>query len=68
MGGARALSLEAGRIAPGCWADFVAINLRAPALAETPSERLPAAIAFGAGNEAIAGTYVGGSWRASGAA
>jgi len=68
MGGARALSLGAGRIAPGCWADFVAMNLRAPALAETPSERLPAAIAFGAGNEVIAGTYVGGSWRASGAA
>ena len=44
------------------------MNLRAPALAETPSERLPAAIAFGAGNEVIVGTYVGGSWRASGAA
>jgi formimidoylglutamate deiminase len=66
-GGARALSLDAGRIAPGCWADFVAVDLRAPALAEVPAERLLAATVFGAGNEVIAGTYVGGKWRASGA-
>ena len=39
-----------------------------PPLAETPTERLLAAIVFGAGNEVIAGTYVGGTWRASGAA
>jgi len=65
-GGARALSLPAGRIAAGCWADFVAVDLRAPSLAEIPRERLLAALVFGAGNEAIAGTYVGGHWRASG--
>ena len=34
---------------------------RAPALAEVPTERLLAAIVFGAGNEVIAGTYVGGT-------
>jgi formimidoylglutamate deiminase len=62
-GGARALGLESGRIAAGCWADLVAIDLRAPALAEVPSERLLEAIVFGAGNEVIAGTYVGGRWR-----
>jgi formimidoylglutamate deiminase len=66
-GGARALSLPAGRIAAGCWADFVAVDLRAPGLGDTPPERVLAAIVFGAGNEAIAGTYVGGTWRASGA-
>jgi formimidoylglutamate deiminase len=64
-GGARALDLPAGRIAAGCWADFVAVDLGAPALADLPRERLPAALVFGAGNGAIAGTYVGGKWRAS---
>ena len=67
-GGARALGVTAGRIAPGCWADFAAVRLGTPALAEVPRERLLEAIVFGAGNEAIAGTYVGGRWRESGAA
>jgi formimidoylglutamate deiminase len=66
VGGARALAVPAGRIAPGCWADFAAVDLRVPSLAEVPPERLLAALVFGAGNEAIAGTYVGGKWRASG--
>jgi formimidoylglutamate deiminase len=65
-GGARALALPAGRIAAGCWADLVAVDLRAPALAEVPADRLLEALVFGAGNEVIAGTYVGGRWRASG--
>jgi formimidoylglutamate deiminase len=66
-GGARALSVPAGRIAAGCWADLVAVDLRAPALAEIPAARLLEALVFGAGNEVIAGTYVGGRWRESGA-
>jgi cytosine/adenosine deaminase-related metal-dependent hydrolase len=66
-GGAGALGIPAGRIAVGCWADFVAVDLGAPALAEVPPERLLDALVFGAGNEVIAGTYVGGRWRASGA-
>ena len=65
-GGARALGVPAGRIAPGCWADFAAVNLAAPALAEVSAERLLEALVFGAGNEAIAGTYVGGRWRETG--
>jgi formimidoylglutamate deiminase len=65
-GGARALGIPAGRIARGCWADFVAVNLDAPGLAEVPPERLLDALVFGAGNEVIAGTYVGGKWRGSG--
>ena len=64
-GGADALGVPAGRIAAGRWADFVAIDLATPALAEIPAERLLAALVFGAGNDAIAGTYVGGRWRAS---
>jgi formimidoylglutamate deiminase len=65
-GGARALGVPAGRIAAGCWADFAALDLAAPALAGVPAERLLEALVFGAGNEAIAGTYVGGRWRATG--
>jgi formimidoylglutamate deiminase len=65
-GGARALGLQVGRIAVGCFADLVAIDLRAPSLAEVSAERLLDALVFGAGNEVIAGTYVGGRWRATG--
>jgi formimidoylglutamate deiminase len=66
-GGARALALSAGRIVPGAWADFVAIDLTAPALAGIGPDRLLEALVFGAGNEVIAGTFVGGRWRATGA-
>jgi formimidoylglutamate deiminase len=62
-GGAQALGLDAGRIAAGCWADLLAVDLRAPALNGVDPECLPEAIVFGAGNEVIAGTYVGGRWR-----
>lgn len=65
-GGAAALGVPAGRIARGCWADLVAVDLAAPSLAEVPRERLLEALVFGAGNEVIAGTYVGGRWRGSG--
>lgn len=65
-GGATSLGLDAGRIAPGAWADLVAVDLTAPALRDIPAERLLDAIIFGAGNEAIAGTWVGGGWRATG--
>jgi formimidoylglutamate deiminase len=66
-GGARALGLDAGRIAPGAWADFVAIDLTVPCLAEIGPDRLLEAVIFGSGNEVIAGTFVGGHWRATGA-
>jgi formimidoylglutamate deiminase len=62
-GGARALGLAAGLITPGCWADLVAVDLDAPSLAEVPAAHLLEALVFGAGNEVIAGTYVGGRWR-----
>jgi formimidoylglutamate deiminase len=62
-GGAQALGVQAGRIAAGCWGDMVAIDLRAPSLAKVSTDHLLDALVFGAGNEVIAGTYVGGRWR-----
>ena len=64
-GGAAALGRGSGRIAPGEWADFVAVNLNAVPLAGEPSEGLLEAITFGGGNEVVAGTFVGGKWRAA---
>jgi formimidoylglutamate deiminase len=64
-GGAAALGIGSGRIAPGEWADFVAVNLNAVPLAGEPSEGLLEAITFGGGNEVVAGTFVGGKWRAA---
>jgi formimidoylglutamate deiminase len=64
-GGAAALRLDVGRLAPGAWADCVALDLDAPPLEDIPPARLLEAIVFGAGNEVIAGTFVGGRWRAS---
>jgi formimidoylglutamate deiminase len=64
-GGAAALSLHAGRIIPGAWADFAVVDLAAPALIGVPVERLLDGLVFGAGNGAIAGTFVGGNWRKS---
>lgn len=65
-GGALALGVPTGRITPGSWADFAAVGLAAPSLADVPPERLLEALVFGAGNEVIAGTYIGGRWRATG--
>ncbi|MEO7475769.1 MAG: amidohydrolase family protein, partial [Gemmatimonadales bacterium] len=65
-GGALALGVPTGRITPGSWADFAAVSLAAPSLTDVPPERLLEALVFGAGNEVIAGTYVGGRWRATG--
>jgi formimidoylglutamate deiminase len=64
-GGAAALGIGGGRIATGEWADFAAVDLTVPALAGVPASGLLDAIVFGAGNGAIAGTFVGGNWRPS---
>jgi formimidoylglutamate deiminase len=65
-GGARALALDAGRIGPGAWGDFVVVDLDTPPLAGVSPARLLDGLIFGAGNEVIAGTFVGGHWRARG--
>jgi formimidoylglutamate deiminase len=64
--GARALGLETGEIAPGNWADFVAIALDAPDLAGARPETLLDALIFGASERVIAGTCVGGEWSDGG--
>jgi formimidoylglutamate deiminase len=61
--GATALGIGAGGIAPGAWADFAAVDLSVPSLSGVPAAGLLDAIVFGAGNSAIAGTFVGGKWR-----
>jgi formimidoylglutamate deiminase len=62
-GGAAALGIGAGRIAPGEWADLAAVDLTVPSLSGVPAAGLLDAIVFGAGNGAIAGTFVAGKWR-----
>ena len=62
-GGAAALGITTGEIAPGRWADFAAIDLSVPSLAGVAPAGLLDAIVFGGGNRAIAGSFVGGKWR-----
>jgi len=63
--GAESLGVDAGRIAPGTWADLVAIDLTAPTLAGWEPETLLESLIFGAAEEAIAATCVGGEWDRS---
>jgi formiminoglutamate deiminase len=60
--GARSLGIEAGRIEPGLWADFAAIDLSAPSLAGWTPETLLETVIFGATEEVVAATCVGGEW------
>ncbi len=64
-GGAAALSIGAGRIAAGEWADLAAVDLTVSSLSGVPAAGLLDAIVFGAGNGAIAGTLVAGKWRST---
>ncbi|MGH7519016.1 MAG: formimidoylglutamate deiminase [Gemmatimonadales bacterium] len=62
-GGARSLGVPAGRIEAGRWADLAIVDLGHPSLAGCDADTLPGALVFGAGNEAVAGTVVGGRFR-----
>lgn len=61
-GGARALDLPCGELAPGRWGDLVAIDLDHPSLAGWEPETLLESLVFGAGNETIAATAMAGAW------
>ncbi len=63
LNGAAALAVDAGEIRPGLWADLVAVDLAAPALAGWQPETLLDALIFGAAEDVIAATCVGGSWQ-----
>ncbi len=60
VNGARALGVNAGRIATGAHADFVVIDLEHPTLEGFAPETLPESLIFGAGNAVIAETWVNG--------
>jgi formimidoylglutamate deiminase len=59
-GGARSLGIPAGRIAPGLWADFCAIDLTHPSLAGVLAEGLAEALVFSCGDDVVRATAVGG--------
>ena len=61
-GGAQALGVEAGRIETGLWADFAAIDLDSPLIAGWTPETLLESMIFGATEEVVAATCVGGEW------
>jgi len=63
VGGARALRLEAGRIAPGSWADLVALDLGHPALAGWTEGTLAALVALSAPVAVVTDVWVGGARR-----
>lgn len=60
--GATALGVPTGEIRPGFWADLVAIDLAAPALAGWETGTLLESVVFGAAEDVIAATCVGGAW------
>jgi formimidoylglutamate deiminase len=65
-GGAAALGVRAGAIEPGRWADFAALDLDVPELANCDDDTLLEAWVFGAGDRTVAASCVGGRWRESG--
>ncbi|MEM9292967.1 MAG: formimidoylglutamate deiminase [Acidobacteriota bacterium] len=75
-GGARALGIDAGRLAPGAWADLALVSLDHPQLlgasgspaeaGDAPPPRLEDALVFGAGDGVFDATAVAGSWRLHG--
>ena len=62
VAGAQAFGVEAGRLDPGLWADLVAIDLTAPSLSGWTPETLLDSVIFGATEEVVAATAVGGEW------
>lgn len=63
LGGAEALGVETGVLAVGRHADFIALDLDAPALQGSTDDTLLEALIFGAGEQVIAATALGGLWQ-----
>ncbi len=63
VNGARALGVDAGELRAGAAADFITLDLNAPALAGWTPDTLLDSFVFGAGSEVIAEVYVGGVAR-----
>ena len=61
-GGAASLGVPAGRLETGAWADFVAVDLASPLLADAAANDVLAALLLGASESLLAGTCVGGVW------
>lgn len=62
LGGAQALGLDAGAIAPGLWADLVTVDLDDPHLVGLDDSSLLSGIMFSADSRAIQDVMVGGKW------
>ncbi len=62
VAGAHSLGLDTGRIEPGHWADFIAIDLTCPTLAGWQPETLLTTLLLGTAEETIAATCVAGEW------
>ncbi len=60
VNGARAVGVDAGELRAGAAADFITLDLTAPALAGWTPDTLLDSFVFGAGSEVIAEVYVGG--------
>ena len=65
VGGARALGIDAGRIAEGALADLVLVDLEADTLSHVDEDGLGAALVLGADREVVIDTCVGGRWGAA---
>jgi len=61
-GGADALGIPTGRLAPGQWADLLTIDLGHPSLEGAEPDTLMDTWLFGAGADTISATCVGGRW------
>ncbi len=60
IGGANSLGTQAGAIQTGMWADFALVDLAHPSLSGWDPSTLPAMLVFGAGDQVLRGTWVGG--------
>ncbi|MCH2149313.1 MAG: formimidoylglutamate deiminase [Phycisphaerales bacterium] len=66
VNGAKALGVDAGRIAPGCWADFALVDLDADTLRHVGPASLAAAMVLGADREIMLDTCIAGRWGGAG--